>query len=290
MAESTLELVGGIEAVAGMEAPASAPRTFTAGLRQVEGGLRWRAVAFDTRVELDAGVALAPVTVFSLVPEHLSVTASGGKAWLGVGVAPGRWRVEAVDGWDNALVSFTGPRAPVSLLQAELGFGSPELNVRGVGGLDLGAGLDLLAAPLVQLEAAPIVAGIRGEGEAEGFRAGGGWFVYPNGLMHAFEADARVQIEDVGIQGELVVGVGRPSGGAIQVDWAGPVTPALRVGTDGATVDTDLGVRWDPAAWATLKAEVGWDDWAPGYPAGGTLAGWVSAAIYTPEPKRVGKR
>src|SRR6185369_9861785 len=102
--------------------------------------------AIRARVDLDAGLTLQDGTLvlYGVTPEYAEITADTGKAHLGAGVFPGMWRIEAVDGWDNRLVttsSLAEFASAGSILGVNLGFGSMDEGVSFIGGLDTGRGL-----------------------------------------------------------------------------------------------------------------------------------------------------
>ncbi|MDP2312717.1 MAG: hypothetical protein Q8P41_07415 [Pseudomonadota bacterium] len=271
-----LTLGGGVDLAAGV---VHAPGAWTgqAGMRQAEGNLTVTEGGFEGVVALDARVGLLPVVLFSLVPEQLTVGGDTGPVWLQAGIAPAPWRVEAVDGWDNALVtwSMADRRAlPGSLLAAEVGVGSRDRGVAFIGGLDLGQGLDLLGGVGGAVVSAPLIAGVHGRVGGDGVRVAGGVFAWPDRPAVVGEVDATLDFEGWRLIGQVTGGWNAPFGGHVELDVLpeGIVTPVLRgellAGVPGAAA----GVRVRPVPWLFLKGEMAYADGAP--------QGWVEAAVY----------
>lgn len=261
-----------------------------AGLRQAEGDLRWRAGAVTTQVELDviavAGAGAPPVWVL-LRPEVLTIAVDAGSASLAAGLAPAPFRVERVDGWDNAFVSWSGMEAllPGQLGGAALTLGGGRGELVIVGGLDLGTGLGVGAGlggsgwgTAGPSGGASWVVGARGQLATEAYEVGGGVFAWPGGDWRGggLEAGARVPIGRVAIQGEAVIGWDATSGGTLQVELfpAELVTPALRAQWIDGDPGGALVVAFHPAEWCVLKVE--------GAYAAGAPAAWFEAAVYSP--------
>ena len=132
-----VEVGGGIDLVAGVVHPPAGAWSSAGGVRALEGDLQVRggAVTFEAALDASATFAMPLPIVFALVPEQLTLTGDTGPVWISGGVAPAPWRIEAVDGWDNALVTWSAAHRGYlagSLLAVEVGGGTPERGVSAI--------------------------------------------------------------------------------------------------------------------------------------------------------------
>ena len=276
-----LEASGGADVVAGVVHAADAWSGNAGG--QVEGGLLVRAGAVELGAEIDARFGLAPAVVFAVVPERLDVGGEVGPVWMRAGVAPSPWRIEEEDGWDTTLVSWSVEHRralPGSLLAAELGFGERDAGVSFLGGLDLGAGLNLLGDVGTAITSAPIIAGVHGRVGGKGLALNGGVFAWPDTPAVAGQAGATIDFDQVRLQVQAVGGWNATFGAHVQAELFpdGVATPVLRGELLGGQPGGAVGVRVKPVAWMSLKAEVGYADAAP--------QGWVEVTAWAKTQKR----
>jgi hypothetical protein len=274
-AGSGVTLGGGADAVAGV---VHAPGAWTGeGAAGVEGDLTWREGAFEAVVALDVGVSLVPLFAYELVPEQLTLGGDAGPVWLQGGIAPAPWRVEAVDGWDNALVTWSvEDRAalPGSLLALEVGLGSRDRGVSFLGGLDLGGGLNLFGDVGGAFVAAPLVAGVQGRIVEDNVTVAGGVFAWPDRPAVAAQVGGTFAFEGWTLIGQATAGWNAPFGAHVEVDFLpeGVVTPVVRGELLGAQLGGAVGVRVKPTDWLFLKAEMAYADAAP--------QAWVEVAVF----------
>jgi hypothetical protein len=279
-------LGGGVDLAAGV---VHAPGAWTgqAGMRQAEGNLTVVEGGFEAVVALDARLGFTPAPVlFALVPEQLTVGGDTGPVWLQAGIAPAPWRLEAVDGWDNALVTWSMADRrvlPGSFLGAEVGVGDRDRGVAFLGGLDLGAGLNLLGPVGSQVVSAPLIAGVHARITSDNVRVAGGVFTWPDRPSVVAQADATFDFDSVLLLAQVTGGWNAPFAGHVELDILpdGVVTPVVRGEWLGALPGAAAGVRVRPVRWLFLKAEMAYADGAP--------QGWVEAAVYG-ETRFKGKR
>ncbi len=264
---------GGGELVAGA---VHAPGNWTGGAGgQVEGAVHvGGAVTFDAAIDVWLGL---PPLVAAVAPELLRVRGQVGPVWLGAGIAPGPWRVEAVDGWDTSLVTWSAEQRhllPASLAAVEVGVGAPERGVVFLGGLDLGGGLNLLGDVGGQLVSAPLIVGVDGRIGGDGVQVNGGVFARPDSPSLAAQAGAALDFDDLRLAVQATGGWNAPFGAHIQADLFpdGAATPVARFELLGAQPGGALGVVVRPNGWLDLKAEVAYADGAP--------QGWVGVAAW----------
>lgn len=276
-----LEASGGADLVAGVVHAADVWSGQATG--QVEGALSVTAGAVELGAEIDARFGLAPTVLFALVPERLDIGGEIGPVWMRAGIAPSPWRIEEEDGWDTTLVSWSVEHRralPGSLLAAELGFGERDAGVSFLGGLDLGAGLDLLGDPGTAITGAPLIAGVHGRVRGQGLALNGGVFAWPDSPAVAGQAGATIDFEQVRLQVQAVGGWNATFGAHVQAELfpEGVATPVLRGELLGALPGGAVGVRVKPVSWLWLKAEVGYADGAP--------QGWVEVAAWAKTKQR----
>ncbi|MDP2307614.1 MAG: hypothetical protein Q8P18_16445 [Pseudomonadota bacterium] len=278
MAEAAdVTLGGGVDLAAGV---VHAPGAWTgqAGMRQAEGDLTVVEGGFEAVLALDARLGLAPApVVFWLVPEQLTVYGDTGPVWLQAGIAPAPWRVEAVDGWDNALVTWSMAdrhALPGSFLGAEVGIGKRDRGVAFLGGLDLGEGMNLLGDIGGQVIAAPLLAGVHGRIGSDTVHVAGGVYTWPDRPSVVAQVDGTFDFESVRLLAQATGGWNAPFGGHLELDVLpdGVVTPVVRGELYAGAPGGAVGVRVRPVRWLFLKAEIAYADGAP--------QGWVEAAIY----------
>lgn len=267
---------GGVELAAGVVHGANA-WTAEAGVRQVEGDLRVIEGGFEAALQLDARIGIAPVFVASIVPEELGLAGDLGPVWLRGGIAPAPWRVEAVDGWDTTLVTWSveDRRAlPGSFLAAEIGIGDRDKGVAFLGGLDLGTGLELLGDVGGQLTRAPLLTGVHGRVGGQGVKLGGGIFAWPDSPAVVAQGGATFEFDDLTLEAQAVGGWNATFGAHVQgaLFPKGVATPVARVEILGAQPGGAVGVQVKPTGWLFLKAEVAYAEGAP--------QGWVEVAMF----------
>lgn len=301
-ASSQVDLGGAADAGANLTFGAGGLGT-TAGLRQVEGDLRWRAGVVTTQVELDviaahlggsaldAGFGEYTPWAVTVRPEVVTVAVDAGSTELAAGLAPGIWRVEAVDGWDNAMATWSGVEAltPGEVLGGTLTLGGGKGVAKLVAGLDVGQGFNVTLARSFLADVDPmgpawtarnaLVTGLRGEVGGEIWTVGGGVYGWPGLREGAFEASGRVAWPKVALQGEGVLGYNGPSGASAQVELFPEATlgAAVRGSVVGGAVRAGLGVAFRPAEWAVVKVEAGADAGVP--------YGAVEAAVFSGWPR-----
>lgn len=258
-----------------------------AGLREVEGDLRAKAGAVVLTLEIDATLSgdgvplgLAPSTDLGrtvwISPEvaTLAVVAKG--ATLAIGAAPGPFRVEGIDGWERAMVTRAGIAAlvPDQVVGGTLTLGGDRGRVVAVGGSATDAALILATEGSALAAAWSPVVGLRGEFGGDAWSAGAGAFAH-EGV--AFEAGGRGELGPVEVSGEGVLGTAQ-SGVMAQVALFpdGLVAPAVRGEWIAGALGGALGVRVNPASWATVKVEAGYRD--------GAAYGAAEVAAFSPWP------
>lgn len=274
---------GGAEVQAGV---IHAPGAWTgAAGGQVEGDLSFGgAVTVDAA--LDVRFALTPAIV-GVLPEELRVRGDVGPIWLGAGIAPGPWRVEGVDGWENPLVTWSVAQRrvlPNSLAAVEIGLGTPDKGVVFLGGLDLGAGWNLLGDTPSQFVAAPLILGVHGRVGGDGVALNGGVFSRPDTPSIAAQAGAEMDFEDLRLEVQAVGGWNTTFAAHVQAELfpEGVATPVARAEIEGALPGGAIGVVVRPVGWLDLKAEVAYADGAP--------QGWIGVAAYGETVSRDRKR
>ncbi len=284
-----VEVGGGVDAIAGVAHPADGAWRATAGVRQLEGDLRvvQGAVTLELALDAAATVALPLPAVFALVPEQANVVAHTGKVWIGGGIAPAPWRLERVDGWDNALVSWSAADRsflPGSLLGVTVGSGTPARGIAVAAGLDLGPGLDLLGDVGQALATAPLLVGVHGAWEERAVRFGGGVFVLPDTPAVAGQAAVDIDLEPVALSLQVVGGWNAPFGGHAQAALYPDalLSPAFRLEYFDGAAGATIGVALRPKPFFVTKAEIGW--------VGGVPSAWVEVAVFRPWPPRTKAR
>ncbi|MFN7143201.1 MAG: hypothetical protein ACK4YP_05450 [Myxococcota bacterium] len=268
---------GGVDLVGGV---VHAPGAWaTAGSATVEGDLLVREGAVEVDVDLDVWLRSPnPILgVLGVVPEVLRVRGDVGPLWLGAGFAPAPWRVEAVDGWDTTLVTWSVEHRralPGSVLAAEVGIGTPERGVVFLGGLDLGAGWNLLGDAAGQITRAPILTGVHGQVGGDGVTFGGGVFAWPDTPAVAGQLGTTLDFEDVRLAAQVTGGWNATFGGHVQAELFpdGVATPVARAELLETQPGGAVGVAVRPVRWMALKAEVAYADAAPQV--------WVEAALF----------
>lgn len=268
---------GGAEVVAGVVHPPGAWTGAWSGAAggQVEGALRVDgALSFDAA--LDVRFSLEPAVV-GVLPEALVVRGEVGPVWLGAGIAPGPWRVEPVDGWDTLLVTWSAEQRhvlPNSLAAVEVGLGSPDRGVVFLGGLDLGAGWNLLGDAGGQFVRAPLLAGVHGRVGGEGVRLNGGVYTRPDTPSVTGQAGAEMDFDELRLEVQVVGGWNAAFGAHVEAALfpEGVATPVGRAELLGGQVGGAVGVAVRPAAWLDLKAEIAYADGAP--------QGWIGVAAW----------
>jgi hypothetical protein len=278
-----VELGGGVDLVAGVVHPPAGAWTSTGGVRELEGDLlvRTDAVEVEAALDLSATVAVPLPVVFAIVPEQLTVTGDAGPVWIMGGITPAPWRIERVDGWDNALVSWSAEHRNYltgSLLGAEVGAGTPERGVAGVAGLDMGRGLDFLGNVGGTLTTAPLVVGVYASDREDTLFIEGGVFASPDVPSITGQVGASCDIDAVRLAAQLVGGWHAPFGGHVEVDLFPDqvVVPVARVEYFARQVGGTVGVGIRPRPFLAFKAELGYADGAP--------QAWVEAAVFRPWP------
>ena len=258
-----------------------------AGVREVEGDLRVRADAFTARVDMDLGVVVGDggAWIGLVRPEQVTVGMAGKGASLDAGLAPAPWRIESVDRWENTLVNTwrgTEALAPGQVVGGTLTLGSAASHVAVVGGIDRGAGLNLLDRATTY----GAVLGLQGQAalgeQTKSNRlVGGCWWRpgadIPGGVQVGFRADVAV----AALQAEAIGRSDGVFGAQIQAEGLSrlPVTPVGRLSWLGTQPGITAGVKVKPFPGIAFKAEAGWEN--------DQLAGWVEAAawIAASEPK-----
>lgn len=274
---------GGAELSAGV---IHAPGAWTgAAGGQAEGELSF-AGAVTVDAALDVRFALTPAIV-GVVPEELRVRGEVGPIWLGAGFAPGPWRVEGVDGWENALVTWSVEQRrvlPNALAAVEVGLGAPDRGVVFLGGLDLGDGWNLLGDTVGQFVAAPLIVGVHGRVDGDGVRLGGGVFSRPDTPSIAAQAGAEMDFEELRLEVQAVGGWNTAFAAHVQAELfpGGVATPVARAEIEGALPGGAVGVVVRPLGWLDLKAEVAYADGAP--------QGWIGVAAWGKTVRKQAKR
>ena len=177
------------------------------GLRQLEGDLRaeGQALAFEVQLDTAATFTGDGVFLYALGPERL-VGEGFGKNWrvaLGVEAAP--FRMESVDPWRNAMVTYTllSRHVPASVLGGSFVLGNQQAS------LTLLAGGELATTNVFALDTlgpVPFVAGARGKFDVEIVEIGLGAWAGGQGqpVFGGLEVGARVDAGLVGAQVEAV--------------------------------------------------------------------------------------
>lgn len=297
--------VGGAVDAAGVVTSTDAGVGTVTGL-QAEGDLRLNAGALVVEAQIDALTTHrgGAANVFDLFPDHppwlvalrpevLVVGVDAGGVALDAGIAPAPWRVEAVDGWDNAMVTWNGLEGavPGEVLGAHLRLGGGEGSVTIVGGMD--GGVDGLrmersfggdrtdAQDAFHLGGgwAPVV-GIHGSWTHDRSFVGGGVFAWPGGDGGALEAGGRAHLGTVALQGDAIVGWYGPVAFSAQAELFpdGLVAPAVRATYVDRALGGSLGVRVNATDHVAVKAEAG--------VAGGVPFGALEAAVFSGLPER----
>lgn len=287
-AEPSLAPGGGIDLFGGVLLPAGGP-TPLFGLRTIEGALLVEGAPVSARVDLDAEAWIGPssASVVTLRPEQLWVKVDAGRAWALVGAFVSPMRVEAVDPWDNPLVTtgFVAGRLPGTLLGADLAIGGEEARVRLLGGLDAGPGVDLLTPLGYQLDAAPAVLAARGEVTPGNWGLGGGPAWWVDQARWAVEIDGWWGSEQVRVETLGLIAFDGPSAVMLGLEGLpdGVVSPAARVEWEEGAFAFAGGVAWRPASMVKVTGEAGW--------AGGTPSILASVDLYRrPEDGPVRRR
>ncbi len=265
---------GGAEVAAGVVHAPGAWHGEAGG--QVEGALSVTEGAVDFDAAIDVRLGLPPL-VAGVVPEVLRIRGEVGPVWLGAGFAPAPWRVEAVDGWDTALVTWSADQRhllPGAMAGVEVGIGSPERGVAFIGALDLGSGLDLLGDVGGQFVYAPLLFGVHGRVGGDGVVINGGVFGRPDSPSIAAQAGAVMDFDSLRLAVQATGGWNATFGGHVQAELfpEGVATPVGRVELVGTQLGGAVGVVVRPVRWLDLKAEAAYADGAP--------QGWVGVAAW----------
>jgi hypothetical protein len=274
-----------VDAAAGAWSTDGDAQTF-AGMREVEGDLGVRSGAFRARVNLELGLSFVEqgAQVVLARPEHVTAGLVSGKQTLEVGVAPGPWRIESVDRWENALVTtFTGTQAtPAQVLGGSFRFGKPATNVSFLGGwgyadngLDFSEGAQRDGAPVAGVHAQ---VGLGGKSNATRI-AGGAWTHPGDPKKGGFELGTRVDAGVAAVQAEVVGGFDGSVRAQVGAEALSRMllTPVGRLSWADGTPGVALGVRMKPLPLLALKAQGAWEQ--------KQVSGWVEAAFYkVPEP------
>jgi hypothetical protein len=260
-------------------------------LRQLEGDLQLGSETVTARLDLDIaatiwdGSALLPV--YALGPEQLTVRWQPSDFYAQGGIAPGPWRLDHVDPWDNALVSTTllNRLVPGSVLGAEAGFDNGPVVVRAVGGADAPFFDFLHLGNLGPTVFRPIV-GAHALADVGVVEIGGGGWWRPLDASLAAQLGLRANIGIVGAFGEIVGGTGNVVGGQVGASiWPeGLVSPSARVElVHGVGPGIAVGVTSTLVKVLKLKAEASYE--------AGYAAAYLEASLASPwPPGRAGRK
>ena len=258
-------------------------------LRQVEGDLAITGEHVSARFDLDFNATIlsngALLTVYGLAPEQATVRYHTGAFFVEGGVAPGPWRIEHVDPWENAFSAFSMDTVllPGSILGGSVGLTGAGFTAQVVGGFDAPK-YDLLhLSTLGTSNFGPLI-GIDGAYATDVVTLRGGVWSRPTiGPLVGVELGARLNVGIVGAGVELVGNSNRAVGGQAEVEiWpAGVISPMGRFEyTDAFGPGVGLGVSSTLVKIVRLKAEVEYQNHAP--------AAYLEASIARPWPPKHG--
>jgi hypothetical protein len=111
-------------------------------------------------------------------------------------------------------------------------------------------------------------------------QVGLGGLYRPTSHAGALEVDARGDAQVLSVEGQVLFGLGAPSGVMVAVE-ALPhlfVEPTARIDWYGGTPGGALGVAFRPAPFVRLAVEANYEDATPGV--------WVAADVFTPSTSR----
>lgn len=273
-----LRVGGAVDVVGGVDAESGAA---VVGLRQLEGDLRAGsgALAFELQLDTAATFTGDGVFLYALGPERL-VGEGLGKDWrLSLGIEKAPFRVESVDPWHNALVSYTmlSRHVPDSVLGAALVLGPPQTNLTLLAGGQLGS-TNVFA--FEQWTPMPFLVGARGKFDVDAVElAAGAW---AGGLdrfeLGGLELAARVDAGLVGAQAEVVSNLSTAHAASVQGElWPrGLLSPVARVEVATEGLGVAAGLSSTLFDLLRLKAEAGYQAGAAGI--------YVEAAVFSAWP------
>ncbi len=254
-------------------------------LRQVEGDLAIAGEHVSARFDLDFNATLlsngALLTVYGLAPEQATVRYHTGAFFVEGGIAPGPWRIEKVDPWDNAFSAFSMNTLllPGSILGGSIGMTGAGFTGQVVAGLDAPRYDVFHLSEFGERNFGPIV-GVDGAyaTDAVTLRAGA-WSRPTVGPLFGVELGVRVNVGIVGGGVELVGNSNRAIGGQAEVAiWpSGVISPMGRFEyADAFGPGGGLGVASTLVKVVRLKAEVDYQNHAP--------AAYLEVSIASPWP------